>query len=64
VPITIISSDPTVIDRISGWGWQQGMRPGSTAPVWPMDSFRDRFLAAYSPQLPPAAPPPLSSRTP
>jgi hypothetical protein len=49
VPITVIARDPAVIDRISGWGWQDGMRPDPDGPVWPMDAFRDRFLAAYSP---------------
>ena len=24
-----------------------GLRPGPQAPVWPMDAFRDRFLAAF-----------------
>ncbi|MDP9240124.1 MAG: CDP-alcohol phosphatidyltransferase family protein [Actinomycetota bacterium] len=51
VPITIIAHDPAVIDRISAWGWQDGMRPGPNARVWPMDAFRDRFLAAYGPQV-------------
>ena len=50
VPITIIAHDPAVMDRISGWGWQDGMRPGPNAPVWPMDAFRDRFLTAYGPR--------------
>jgi hypothetical protein len=49
VPITIIAHDPAVMDRISGWGWQNGMRPDSNAPVWPMDAFRDRLLTAYGP---------------
>jgi hypothetical protein len=49
VPITVIAHDRAVIDRISGWGWQAGMRPGPDAPIWPMDTFRDQFLAAYSP---------------
>jgi hypothetical protein len=48
VPISIIAADPAVVDRISGWGWQAGLRPAPDAPVWPMDAFRDRFLAAYS----------------
>ncbi len=48
VPITVISRDPAVMKRISGWGWQTGLRPDPQAPVWPMDAFRDRFLAAYS----------------
>ena len=51
VPISIIAHDPKVLDRISGWGWQNGLRPHPNAPVWPMDSFRDRFLTAYGPQL-------------
>jgi len=49
VPITIIAHDPAVMARISGWGWQDGMRPGPNAPVWPMDAFRDRLLTAYGP---------------
>jgi hypothetical protein len=48
VPITLISQDPAVLDRIAGWDWQNGLRPSPEAPVWPMDTFRDRFLAAYS----------------
>jgi hypothetical protein len=50
VPITIVAHDPTVLDAISGWHWQDGMLPGPDAPVWPMDSFRDRFLSAYGPR--------------
>jgi hypothetical protein len=47
VPVSVIADDPAVLDRISGWGWQDGLRPGHDAPVWPMDAFRDRFLAAF-----------------
>lgn len=47
VPITILAHDPQVLRRIDGWGWQQGLRPGPDAPVWRMDSFRDRFLTAF-----------------
>ena len=47
VPITIIARDRAVLDRISGWDWTEGLRPGPDAPVWRMDTFRDRFLAAY-----------------
>jgi hypothetical protein len=50
VPISIIAHDKAVMDKISGWGWQDGMRPGRLAPVWPMDAFRDRFLSAYGHQ--------------
>ncbi|WP_205718437.1 sulfatase [Actinomadura sp. WMMA1423] len=47
VPITIVAKDPAVLDRISGWGWQDGLRPGRSTPVWPMSAFRDRFLTAF-----------------
>lgn len=49
VPITIVARDRSVLDRISGWGWQDGLRPGPQAPVWPMSAFRDRFLTAFGP---------------
>ncbi|MFF0468348.1 sulfatase-like hydrolase/transferase [Micromonospora zamorensis] len=49
VPITIITRDRAVLDRISGWGWQDGLKPGPQAPVWRMDTFRDRFLTAFGP---------------
>ena len=47
VPVSVVAKDPAVLDRIAGWGWQPGLRPTATAPVWPMDAFRDRFFAAY-----------------
>ncbi|MFY1669718.1 sulfatase-like hydrolase/transferase [Plantactinospora sp. WMMB334] len=49
VPITLVARDPAVLDRISGWRWQEGLRPGPRAPVWRMDAFRDRFLHAFGP---------------
>jgi phosphatidylglycerophosphate synthase len=48
VPVTLLSSDPHVLARISGWGWQRGLDPAPGAPVWRMDAFRDRFLSAFS----------------
>ena len=47
VPISVIAHDPKVMDRIAGWGWQDGMLPSPQAPVWPMAAFRDRFLTAF-----------------
>jgi hypothetical protein len=47
VPISIIAKDPAVLDRVAGWGWQEGLRPDEGAPVWRMDSFRDRFLKTF-----------------
>ena len=49
VPVTVISADPAVADRISAWGWDPGLRPTDDAPVWRMDAFRDELLAAFGP---------------
>jgi phosphatidylglycerophosphate synthase len=48
VPISVIAKDPAVLNRISGWGWNDGLRPSPQAPVWPMSAFRDRFLSAFN----------------
>jgi phosphatidylglycerophosphate synthase len=47
VPISVIAHDPKVLQRISGWGWSDGLRPSAHAPLWPMSDFRDRFLSAF-----------------
>jgi hypothetical protein len=49
VPVSILAHDPDVLRRVSGWGWDAGLRPGPDAPVWRMDSFRDRFLTTFGP---------------
>lgn len=49
VPISLIAHDPAVLQRIAGWGWVEGMRPSSEAPIWPMSAFRNRFLSAFGP---------------
>jgi hypothetical protein len=50
VPITIVAKDPAVLDRVSSWGWTDGLKPDPKAPVWPMAAFRNRFLAAFGPK--------------
>lgn len=50
VPVTVVAHDPKVLDRVSGWGWTQGLKPAADAPIWPMNKFRDRFMRAYGPQ--------------
>jgi hypothetical protein len=50
VPITIVAHDPAVLDKISSWGWQDGLMPSPQSPVWRMDAFRDRFLTAFGSQ--------------
>lgn len=53
VPISIVTRDKSVLDRISQWGWQPGLKPTAQAPVWRMDAFRDRFLGAFGRQAKP-----------
>ncbi len=48
VPITVVAKDPAVMEEISGWRWQEGLRPGPHAPVWRMDAFRGEFLSTFS----------------
>jgi hypothetical protein len=47
VPISIIAHDPTVLKQIGSWGWGPGLQPKRSAPVWPMNAFRNRFLTAF-----------------
>jgi hypothetical protein len=47
VPVTIVSGDPAALDKAASWGWQDGLKPDAQAPVWKMDSFRDRFLTTF-----------------
>ncbi len=50
VPVTVIAKDPAVLDALTPWGWDPGMRPSDDAPVWRMDAFRDELLRAYGPE--------------
>jgi hypothetical protein len=47
VPISIIAKDPSVLKKVSGWGWNPGLKPNPGAPVWPMSAFRDRFFSTF-----------------
>ena len=49
VPVSIVAKDPAVMDRVASWGWQDGLHPRPDAPVWRMDTFRDRFLRTFGP---------------
>jgi hypothetical protein len=46
-PVTIVARDRHVLEQVAPWGWDRGLRPTAAAPVWRMDQFRDRFLAAF-----------------
>ncbi|RSM55371.1 sulfatase [Amycolatopsis sp. WAC 01376] len=48
VPITVVTRDKAVLDKITGWNWQDGLNPDRNAPVWRMDAFRDRFLTTFA----------------
>ena len=47
VPIHVIGP-PDLVALIDGWGWTPGLIPDPALPAWPMEAFRDRFLAAFS----------------
>ena len=44
----IIAQDPAVMAAIENWQWSEGMLPADDAPVWRMDTVRDRFIEAFS----------------
>jgi hypothetical protein len=50
VPISLIARDPAVLGHIEDWRWSTGLVPSGRAPVWRMDTFRDRFLTAFGPE--------------
>ncbi len=52
VPITIVAKDPAVTERMSSWKWDDGIKPGGSAPVSRMSDFRDQFLSTFSPPRP------------
>lgn len=47
VPVSIVAKDPKVLEKVGDWNWTEGLKPDRDAPVWRMDSFRDRFLKAF-----------------
>jgi phosphatidylglycerophosphate synthase len=57
VPVSFVTADPAVLDRISSWQWQDGLLPARDAPLWPMDAFRNRFLDAFDGAAGTAVPP-------
>lgn len=48
VVASIIARDPAVFRQVASWRWQDGLLPGPSAPLEPMDAFRDQFLGAFS----------------
>jgi hypothetical protein len=48
VPISIVAHDPSVFRHIASWRWQEGLLPGPSAPLEPMDAFRNQFFGAFN----------------
>src|ERR1700759_2230323 len=48
VPISIVTRDPSVLRQMASWHWQNGLMPDLSAPVEPMDPFRNKFLNTFS----------------
>ena len=48
VVASIIARDPAVFRQIASWRWQDGLLPSPSAPLEPMDAFRNQFLGAFS----------------
>jgi hypothetical protein len=48
VVVSIIARDPSVFRQIASWRWQDGLLPGPSAALEPMDAFRNQFLGAFS----------------
>ncbi|MDP1756731.1 MAG: hypothetical protein Q8L38_04690, partial [Pseudohongiella sp.] len=51
VMVHIVSSDPAIMRAVDAWQWTPGMLPADDAPVWRMDSLRDRFIETFSPVM-------------
>ncbi|TFH73555.1 hypothetical protein E3V39_10155 [Gammaproteobacteria bacterium LSUCC0112] len=52
VMVHLVSSDPAIMQMVDAWQWTPGMLPADDAPVWRMDSVRDRFIETFSPGMP------------
>jgi phosphatidylglycerophosphate synthase len=48
VPISVITRAPSVLQQISSWHWQNGLIPAPSAPLEPMDAFRNQFLNTFN----------------
>lgn len=46
VPVHLIGP-AALVGRAAGWGWTPGLLPSPQVATWPMERFRDRFLAAF-----------------
>jgi phosphatidylglycerophosphate synthase len=52
VPISIITRAPSVLKQMSSWHWQNGLLPAPSAPLEPMDAFRNQLLNTFNSKTP------------
>jgi hypothetical protein len=52
VPISIITRAPSVLKQLSSWHWQNGLLPAPSAPLEPMDAFRNQLLNTFNSKTP------------
>jgi phosphatidylglycerophosphate synthase len=52
VPISIVTRAPSVLKQMSSWHWQNGLLPAPSAPLEPMDAFRNQLLNTFSSKAP------------
>jgi len=48
VPISIVTRSSSVLKQMSSWRWQNGLLPAPSAPLEPMDAFRNQFLNTFN----------------
>jgi phosphatidylglycerophosphate synthase len=48
VPISIVTRSSSVLKQMSSWNWQNGLLPAPSAPLEPMDAFRNQFLNTFN----------------
>jgi phosphatidylglycerophosphate synthase len=48
VPISIITRAPSVLKQMSSWHWRSGLLPAPSAPLEPMDAFRNQLLNTFN----------------
>jgi hypothetical protein len=48
VPIHILSYDANVMEAFTDWQWEPGLLPSDEAPLWRMDTFRNRVVDTFS----------------
>jgi len=49
VPVHIIARDSAVLAALDQGTWTAGMTPDASSPSWPMNTFRQRLLEAFTP---------------